>query len=609
MATRNIVPRANNEGKIGTAAKRWLEGYFGKLTIQPTSDGNVFEIKNASGITLFTVNTSTNTITAASGVKFAGDGSLLTGVTPAGVGGASATGNLELTADSDSNGLGDIIFKIGTKEVFRIPNTYASALPTGIAGNYILKTVSDNVSAPTGGYILDGTDDYVVVSDNDNLDFGYNPFTVCIHYQYKLGSTNDDSLLRKVVTSGYNIINRSDGIFQVILYKTDGTQLSLTLSSAEHGMIVNNWYYVNIVRDGDNLSVYINGELKKSGTGFALGYALSTDTLKIGYGDSASKYVKGTLNSIKLFNRAFSASEIVKFWNNGKPESSQLPYEDRNANNTNLIANGNCELNSDWTAVNSPTVSEQSSAMAYSGTYSWHGSFNNSSSTIRNSYVSFSKKKKFRVTGKIYVVSGLVKVAAQESGGSYSLLNSQSFNASASWQDINFEWTHTSLYDIWIDCGHTSSGEAYIDDMSVVQIGCVAEYLPNYAGKFGWLETQNRLHGSTSGSPVTASAGLFEHYKDVKLSVTGHTTLTNVVPKEYRLKGILFNNTTANTVVINVGTSGGGTDVVNAQSVPAGLTFVSLAKIFSLTADQTLYISSSNWNSASVNVELSMSRY
>jgi len=28
MATRNIVPRANEEGGIGTAAKKWLSGYF-----------------------------------------------------------------------------------------------------------------------------------------------------------------------------------------------------------------------------------------------------------------------------------------------------------------------------------------------------------------------------------------------------------------------------------------------------------------------------------------------------------------------------------------------------------------------------------------------------
>ena len=32
MATRNYVPRANGEGSIGTANKRWGEGYFDKLS-------------------------------------------------------------------------------------------------------------------------------------------------------------------------------------------------------------------------------------------------------------------------------------------------------------------------------------------------------------------------------------------------------------------------------------------------------------------------------------------------------------------------------------------------------------------------------------------------
>ena len=33
MATRNIVPRDNSEGGIGTTAKRWLNGFFDTLTL------------------------------------------------------------------------------------------------------------------------------------------------------------------------------------------------------------------------------------------------------------------------------------------------------------------------------------------------------------------------------------------------------------------------------------------------------------------------------------------------------------------------------------------------------------------------------------------------
>ena len=33
MATKNIVPRANGEGGIGTSAKRWLNGFFKNVTV------------------------------------------------------------------------------------------------------------------------------------------------------------------------------------------------------------------------------------------------------------------------------------------------------------------------------------------------------------------------------------------------------------------------------------------------------------------------------------------------------------------------------------------------------------------------------------------------
>ena len=33
MATRKIVPRSDNEGGIGTAAKRWASGYFATIFV------------------------------------------------------------------------------------------------------------------------------------------------------------------------------------------------------------------------------------------------------------------------------------------------------------------------------------------------------------------------------------------------------------------------------------------------------------------------------------------------------------------------------------------------------------------------------------------------
>ena len=38
MATRNFVPRANNEGSIGTSAKNWNDGYFTNLRVLGSMD-------------------------------------------------------------------------------------------------------------------------------------------------------------------------------------------------------------------------------------------------------------------------------------------------------------------------------------------------------------------------------------------------------------------------------------------------------------------------------------------------------------------------------------------------------------------------------------------
>lgn len=52
MATRNIVPRANEEGGIGTAAKKWLNGYFKNLyATAGTVDGVAMASPGAIGET------------------------------------------------------------------------------------------------------------------------------------------------------------------------------------------------------------------------------------------------------------------------------------------------------------------------------------------------------------------------------------------------------------------------------------------------------------------------------------------------------------------------------------------------------------------------------
>ena len=73
---------------------------------------------------------------------------------------------------------------------------------------------------------------------------------------------------------------------------------------------------------------------------------------------------------------------------------------------------------------------------------------------------------------------------------------------------------------------------------------------------------------------------------------------------------ILLINATANSVTVNVGSSSGGTQVVNALVVGANATVVATlgTRFFSTTSGQNLFISSGSWNSANVTISVTVKK-
>jgi hypothetical protein len=86
-------------------------------------------------------------------------------------------------------------------------------------------------------------------------------------------------------------------------------------------------------------------------------------------------------------------------------------------------------------------------------------------------------------------------------------------------------------------------------------------------------------------------------------------TSANIKAK-FEISAIAVQNTTANVVTLNIGSTALGTDVVNAfalgasetKKLPLGTTF------FSITTGQNLFISSASWNSASINIHVTISK-
>jgi hypothetical protein len=81
--------------------------------------------------------------------------------------------------------------------------------------------------------------------------------------------------------------------------------------------------------------------------------------------------------------------------------------------------------------------------------------------------------------------------------------------------------------------------------------------------------------------------------------------IPNLLPAGAYIQQIIFNNTTANAAGnVSVGSTSGAADVVAAVALGAnGLLAATLAKtVFSASASQQLFLTSTAWNSANVNV-------
>lgn len=120
---------------------------------------------------------------------------------------------------------------------------------------------------------------------------------------------------------------------------------------------------------------------------------------------------------------------------------------------------------------------------------------------------------------------------------------------------------------------------------SLRQVGCVAEYLPQNAGAMGWLESQNGLHGITSGNPIAISG-----YRDYKSGIsTTAVQFVNTQKAFHNLKQIIVKNNYAGTNTIYLGTTTNANEIINGVSINNGETKVIDVNSYSATT-RSLYV-------------------
>jgi len=139
-------------------------------------------------------------------------------------------------------------------------------------------------------------------------------------------------------------------------------------------IVAGNWYFVSVVADGGNATLYINGKDEGSNT-FSL-IPLNTNTQIGGENLLASAGLRGYIDEVRIYEHALSAQEISQLYNSTKTSHATTPkktgligywnMDNESINGTTVLDNAE---NNHGTSANTPTIlaGKIGQAMSFNG--------------------------------------------------------------------------------------------------------------------------------------------------------------------------------------------------------------------------------------------------
>lgn len=238
-------------------------------------------------------------------------------------------------------------------------NDATSTVATDFSGNGNNGTLT-NMAAPAtatsgwgsgklgGGLNFDGTDDYTAVPDSDSLDLT-GDFTISFWLKLRSGATHSlyDGILAKMPGApGW-----------AVLYAT-GNKLRLWINNAglvqtSSALVNDKWHHITFTKSSTQTQVFVDGVL--DATGATANPTANSNELLIGRYVSSTYSLNGSLDEVRIYNRALSPTEITSLYEISTPENETVgswSFEE-GAGTVTADASGN---GNHGTLMNSPTV-------------------------------------------------------------------------------------------------------------------------------------------------------------------------------------------------------------------------------------------------------------
>jgi hypothetical protein len=184
------------------------------------------------------------------------------------------------------------------------------------SGNNNTATLNNGVSRGAGKYggglTLDGVNDYLSVANSPSLDISGTGLTLSMWINPQSLSGGDSVVLGKfwgttMASPYYQYGMELDGGRYPRFYV--GTSTGAKSAGMGSALALNQWSHLAVVFNGTQVQFYVNGTVVST---VALSASITArgNGMKVGADASISQFFKGSLDELRIYNRALSSQEV-----------------------------------------------------------------------------------------------------------------------------------------------------------------------------------------------------------------------------------------------------------------------------------------------------------
>lgn len=165
---------------------------------------------------------------------------------------------------------------------------------------------------------LDGIDDFVLISNNANIDF-----TSAFSYSVWFKTTDTTSAMALTSNATKFLVQLYSPTTRIRCQIFDGSSSVKNVDINASGYNDGNWHHIAFTTDAltttNGIKVYYDGVLTSQGTQSNSGIRSTVNNWQIGKHSTSSWFLNGYIDEVALFNSELSATDVTNIYNSGVP--------------------------------------------------------------------------------------------------------------------------------------------------------------------------------------------------------------------------------------------------------------------------------------------------